>query len=85
MFEAKTRLDATYWLKTTTDRLEMRDAGDGTLHVSTPRETPLSRRETHVKLHVAGEHGYMTVELDADGLAQLADALDTTTAGETND
>jgi hypothetical protein len=49
--------------------------GEADAYVDFPENKPLSTKETHVKLRVVGDFVRAEVELDAEMLDRLADAL----------
>lgn len=57
-------------------RMGMHADGDVTLYLETPSTPPLSKSETHATLHVEGDDYNAHVELDADALEALTDALE---------
>lgn len=56
-------------------RVAMSADVEGDLYLDTPEHTPLSGGETRATLRVAGEDARAEVELDAEALDALADAV----------
>lgn len=56
-------------------RMAMTADGDVGVYVKVPDPTPLSQKERHATLKIAGDDYRAKVELDAEGLDALADAL----------
>ncbi|GAB7010442.1 hypothetical protein [Halorubrum trueperi] len=57
-------------------RTTMAASGDASLYVAAPEQRPLGSGETHLQLKVAGDGTETVVELDADALQQLVDAIE---------
>ena len=47
----------------------------GNVRITEPERTPLSAREPHLTLAVAGDDVRVTLDFDGDGLDALADAV----------
>ncbi|MFB6237560.1 MAG: hypothetical protein ABEH81_04230 [Halopenitus sp.] len=56
-------------------RITVSATGESSLYVSAPEQRPLGSDETHLRLKVAGNGTETVVELDADALDELSNAI----------
>ena len=68
-------IDATATVGIVDDRVAMNADGDVSIYLKTPEHQPLSAAETHATLRVVGDDYRAEVELDADALEAVTDAL----------
>lgn len=67
--------DATAEVAIVDGRVAMSADGDVDLYLNTPDHKPLSKTETHATLRVVGDDYRAEVELDAEAVDALADAV----------